>query len=768
MAVSVTHSFVSAIPDGGDPTIVQPSNWNDDHVVTGLATVATTGAVSDLSGLGTGIATALAINTGSAGAPALFNGALGTPSSGTLTNCTSLPISTGVSGLGTGIATALAVNTGASGAPALINGALGTPSSGTLTNCTGLPAAGVTGTALVASAIGTTVQAYDADLTTWAGITPGANVGTFLATPSSANLRAALTDETGSGAAVFADTPTLIAPILGTPTSGTLTNCSGLPAAGYATMVGDSGAGGTKGAVPAPAAGDATKFLRGDATWVTGTAAPVTYTISNKTGAYTVVAGDLGSVINCTSGTFTVSLTAAATLGSGFNCWVWNTGTGVITIDPNSTETVDGVDPTTKFKLSQGTGVKLVCDGTGWYTGDFRAAGDASIGVLGTQIGRNSSGDMSVAKTGAGAVSLGGSYASGADSFAAANADSTGTYGAQGANSVAMGYRAKAGSASGHTGNLALGYSASAVNDFAVAIGYTATASGINGRNLAIGARATASVSYATAIGANSGGTGSQAVTGSGAMALGGSYASGTDSFAAAIANNTSSYGATGANSVAIGYQAKASSSGAVSFGYQSTASGANALAMGFFCTASGSGSFAKGGQGYGIATASAGYSTAWNDYAVAAQIGKYAYTSGYAFTAGGAQFGHMVVVKATTDATASVLASDTNAAGATNQLILPNNSAYAFDGLVIARRQASGGTESASWKVEGHIRREGTAASTTLVASTVTAISNVPGWTLALSADTTNGGLAVTFTGAAATNIRTVANLRTIEVIYA
>lgn len=45
---------------------------------------------------------------------------------------------------------------------------IGTPSAGTLTNCTGLPAAGVTGTALVAAAIGTTVQAYDADLTTWA------------------------------------------------------------------------------------------------------------------------------------------------------------------------------------------------------------------------------------------------------------------------------------------------------------------------------------------------------------------------------------------------------------------------------------------------------------------------------------------------------------------------------------------------------------------------------------------------------------------------
>ncbi len=51
-------------------------------------------------------------------------------------------------------------------------GALGTPTSGTLTNCTGLPAAGVTGTALVSAAIGTTVQAYDAQLTDVAGLTP--------------------------------------------------------------------------------------------------------------------------------------------------------------------------------------------------------------------------------------------------------------------------------------------------------------------------------------------------------------------------------------------------------------------------------------------------------------------------------------------------------------------------------------------------------------------------------------------------------------------
>jgi hypothetical protein len=61
------------------------------------------------------------------------------------------------------------------------------------------------------------------------GATLGSGVETFLATPSSANLRAAVTDETGSGSLVFANTPTLIAPLLGTPTSGVMTNVTGLP-----------------------------------------------------------------------------------------------------------------------------------------------------------------------------------------------------------------------------------------------------------------------------------------------------------------------------------------------------------------------------------------------------------------------------------------------------------------------------------------------------------------------------------------------------------
>jgi hypothetical protein len=54
----------------------------------------------------------------------------------------------------------------------------------------------------------------------------GTGVATFLGTPSSANLIAAVTDETGTGSLVFATSPTLVTPVLGTPASGNLQNCT--------------------------------------------------------------------------------------------------------------------------------------------------------------------------------------------------------------------------------------------------------------------------------------------------------------------------------------------------------------------------------------------------------------------------------------------------------------------------------------------------------------------------------------------------------------
>jgi hypothetical protein len=80
---------------------------NAKGLVTAVSASTVTPAVGSITGLGTGVATALAVNVGTAGAPVVLDGALGTPSSGTLSGCTGLPIS----GLTSSTSTALGVGT---------------------------------------------------------------------------------------------------------------------------------------------------------------------------------------------------------------------------------------------------------------------------------------------------------------------------------------------------------------------------------------------------------------------------------------------------------------------------------------------------------------------------------------------------------------------------------------------------------------------------------------------------------------------------------
>jgi hypothetical protein len=84
-----------------------------------------------------------------------------------------------------------------------------------------------------------------------------------------------------------------------------------------------------------------------------------------KTTTYGVVAGDRGKLIDCTSGTFSLTLLAATTAGDGFAFAVRNSGTGTITIDPNSSELIDGA---TTITLAAGESCLCVCNGSAWKT----------------------------------------------------------------------------------------------------------------------------------------------------------------------------------------------------------------------------------------------------------------------------------------------------------------------------------------------------------------------------------------------------------------
>jgi hypothetical protein len=182
--------------------------------------------------------------------------------------------------------------------PTLITPILGTPTSGTLTSCTGLP-------------IGTGVSGL------------GANVATFLVTPSSANLAAVLTDETGTGANVFANTPTLVTPVIGAATGTSLAVTAAITSSGTAGVGYATGAGGAVTQLTSRTTGVTLNKTTGAITMFSaaGTTTAATFTVTNSTVAATDVI-----ILNQKSGTDLYNLMVTAVAAGSFNLSFRTTG----------------------------------------------------------------------------------------------------------------------------------------------------------------------------------------------------------------------------------------------------------------------------------------------------------------------------------------------------------------------------------------------------------------------------------------------------------
>ena len=399
--------------------------------------------------------------------------------------------------------------------------------------------------------------------------------------------------------------------------------------------------------------------------------------------------------------------------------------------------------------------VLTASDGSGTLSWADASGGDPDL------YRDNASSETTPVASGTNAVAIGDtSVASGANSISLGSDTE-----AKASLSVALGYGATA--ETNCVGGVAIGYNTTAWSNRSISIGnaYGGTGSQSN-YSIAIGYRSKAGVSqytgqYATALGIEAIAIGRQSV------ALTDSYASGAGSFAAAIDNNTSSYGATGANSIAIGKFVKATGGYATAIGETTQAQGTNSVCLGYYSQSQGLGTMVMGYD----AQSTAVHCTAIGTHTRNAIDGTFKFSGGMHSAAGDAQVGIYPVLCETTDATATTFVtyhSNTITPQTDNQIVLPNNSAYAFSGTIVARQKASEGTACAAWKIEGLIRREGSAGTTVLVNSAKTILDNTPSWDVTLSADTTNGCLKIQGTGAASTNIRWSSTITTSELTYA
>ena len=378
---------------------------------------------------------------------------------------------------------------------------------------------------------------------------------------------------------------------------------------------------------------------------------------------------------------------------------------------------------------------------------DNTTAGGNKRGANAVDLCLGDRGNANQVASGSYSAIIGGRYnrASGTASFSTGESNSSiGAYSFSGGQSNTI----------NGTYSIGIGGSNSTANDYNAAIGTSNTCTTeyftyAFGHNNAISSRGQAVGNSNTCSGLNSNAFGrSNISSGAGATSIGDT--------------NTAS----GTNAAALGGILGLASGNysSVVGGYGSTASGVTSIAGGDGCVASATWAVALGGSNSADATSSVALGLQSSAFGI---YGRNVFASGQEGTKGDSQTSKFVLRERTTGNTATTLTTNSSAASTNNQVILSNQSAYRFKGSIVGKQ--SGSTNAAVWDIDGFIVRGANAAATTLNVSNVTLVQNTPAWgTPTLAADTTNGGLQVQVTGAAATNIQWTAVIETTEVIYA
>lgn len=241
--------------------------------------------------------------------------------------------------------------------------------------------------------------------------------------------------------------------------------------------------------------------------------------------------------------------------------------------------------------------------------------------------------------------------------------------------------------------------------------------------------------------------------SGAGAFACGAdARASGAGSFA--FGNAGASTIASGAGSIAMGQGVTSSGINSVALGGYSTASGNyGAIALGYACTAGGNSSCAIGDR-----------SSAYLSGMMATASGRFAAN-------GDAQTAVLVARNTTSNATPTNLFLD----GSSARVVVPANSSGVAMITVVARTNTAGDNHM-TWRRRVNWERGVAVGTVSIDVETVGtdrgytggAWGAGPAWSIAITADTTNGAIDISVTGAAATNIRWVASIEWVETTFA